>query len=90
MLAKLCLGRPVGSRAAAIVNLDLEVGDAFRGIRPSDGVAPAEGPVAIEELEQEVLPWRVLESHEIGRGHCDESDARRDLVYSDHFEVEQK
>ena len=66
VLAQLCLGRPAGGRAAAVVDLDLEVGCAFRGIRPPDGVATAEGPVAIGELEEEVLAWRVLEADEIG------------------------
>ena len=89
VFARLCLGRPAGGRAAAIVDLDLEVGGAFGGIRSPDGVATAEGPVAIGELEQEVLPWRVVEAEEIGRGHGDESHVRRDLVDADHFEVEQ-
>src|SRR5580704_13467463 len=87
VLAQLCLGRPAGGRAAAIVDLDLEVGDACRGIQSPDGVATTEGQVAIGELEEEVLAWRVLESHEIGRGHGDESHVRRDLVYADYFEV---
>jgi hypothetical protein len=38
------------------VDLDLEVSDAFRWLRPPDGVSTAEGPVAIGKLEQEVLP----------------------------------
>ena len=66
VLTYLCFGRPAGGRASAIVELDLEVGYALRGIRPPDGVATAEGQVPIGEREQEVLPWCVLESHEIG------------------------
>jgi hypothetical protein len=79
----------VVGNATAIVNLDLEVSRTFYGICPSNGVATSDRPVAIGELEQEVLSWRVLESHEIGRSHCDESNVRRYLVDADHFKIEQ-
>src|SRR5579864_7188348 len=46
VLTYLCLGRPAGGRAVAIVDLDLKVGDACRGIQSPDGVATAEGQVA--------------------------------------------